>query len=165
MATELDTGASWLRWKRAALMALPGALVFAGCARLPHLASGPIELGPTPVLVRFEAPVRASLDDFTLCFEFRLPRESDEARRIVATLVTSAQQRHVFASSELDRRGEFVVCRVGHMAPSSEPPAPGAQTPHPSTPTAPLSFTAVELKADPRLRLRGLRGGPTAEAS
>lgn len=137
------------------LVALATVLAAAGCARLPHLASGPIDLGPSPVVVRFDTGVRAALDDFTLCYEFRLPRESEDARRIVATLVTPSQQRYAFDASELDRRGEFVVCRIGRVIPAAGAPAG----------TPPQTFTAVELRADAPLQLRGLRGGPTSEAS
>ena len=143
-------------WIRAGgLMGLAAVIALAGCARLPQLATGPIDLGPSPTMVRFEGAVRAALDDFTLCYEFRLPRESEEAGRIVATFVTPSQRRYTFTTSELDRRGEFVVCRIGRVVPASGLPAG----------EPPQSFTAVELRADTPLRLRGLRGGPTAEAS
>jgi hypothetical protein len=134
---------------------LGGAAFASACARLPHLASGPIDVGPAPTAVRFDAAVRAALDDFTLCYEFRLPRESEDARRIVATLVTPSKQRFTFDGAGLDRRGEFVVCRIGRVV-----AAPGN-----AAADKPQIFTGVELRADTPLRLCGLRGGPTAEAS
>jgi hypothetical protein len=157
MGTEDVAGTGGWRGRRLppTVAALAVAVAQTACTRLPHLASGPIELGPTPTLVRFDAAVAAAVDDFTLCFEFRLPRESEDARRIVATFVTPSRQRYVFATSELDRRGEFVVCRIGRMSPAGE--TAGSEPPR--------SFTAVELSADTPLRLRGLRGGPTVEAS
>jgi hypothetical protein len=141
--------------RASASIALAAMVVSASCGNLPHLASGPIDLGPAPTLVRFDAAVRAALDEFTLCFEFERPGASDEAKHIVATFLTPSQRRYTFADSDLDRRGELIVCRIGRMAPAGETPA--------SEP--PQSFSAVELSAGTPLRLRRLRGGATAEAS
>jgi hypothetical protein len=133
-------------------------LVATACGSLPHLSGGPIEIGSAATLVRFDAPAANADRGWTLCFEFRLPRESEDAGRIVATLLTATRRRYQFATSELDRRGEFVVCRIGRLAPvetdASKPSGPASHEP----------FTAVELTADTPLRLRGLSGGPAAGA-
>ena len=125
-------------------------LTVIGCSRSPHLAAGPIELEPLPVLVRFEHPVQSPGPLWELCFEFDLPGDSHNAADIHAVLLTSSAQRYSFIESALDRRGEAVVCQIGRVVAIESPNADLSQWQS-------VTYEAVELSADVPLRLRGLR--------
>ena len=125
-----------LRW----CVVLVVIVVAGGCHRAALLAEGPIEIGETPVVVRFSAPVAVTTPEWELCFEFARQKDSQAADTIEATFVTPSGERHSFAHAEWDRRGESMVCHVG------------------SVPLG-VAFEAVELTAEKPLRLRDLRGG------
>lgn len=128
------------------------ALVFLACAcsRSPRLAGGPIELTQVPTVVRFEEPVPAAHPSWELCFEFDLPAHSLSAERIEAVLLTEGGERHALVETRLDRRGERDVCLLGRVA---------ADTGAEPSEAEPVTYEAVELRAEVPLRLRTIRGG------
>lgn len=126
------------------VIAMVGTL--AACGRTPHLAGGPIDLSERPTRVRFLQPLPSQGQTWELCFEFDRPRHSHRAGAIHATLVSSSGGRAAILTTELDRRGESVVCQIGRVA----PPEPNAER---------TVYESVELYSDVPLRLRGLRGG------
>ena len=114
-------------------------LAASGCGRSPRLASGPIDLTPSPTLVRFTQPVTSQGPTWELCFEFDVPGDSHGAGGIHATLLDGAGGRAELTGVTLDRRGESRVCQVGHVPQAT--------------------YEAVELSADRPLTVHGLRGG------
>ena len=120
--------------------------VIGACARSPRLAGGPIEVGATPVLVRFDQPVTSKGPVRELCLEFDLPGDSHRAAAIEAALISAAGERVTFRGTELDRRGESMVCQI------VEPEAGVVDA-------EPTSYVGVELRSDSPVRLRGIRGG------
>jgi hypothetical protein len=119
-------------------------LPLGACARWPHLAGGPIEVGEEPVLVRFEQPVSPVGPEWELCLEFDPPGGSQRAHRIRAVLLDVAGRRYPFVRTSLDRKGEAVVCFVGHLEAAYE---------------SPVAFGAIELRSREAVRLRAIRGG------
>lgn len=135
-------------------MAVAVLLTVSSCSRSPELARGPIELGDSPTVVRIDQPVPSSGSAWEICFEFDRPRDSHEADRIHAVLLTREGQRHELVETKLDRRGESVVCQMGRVAPIQT----GFEaTPHEQS----VTYVAIELSlsAGGPLRLRGIRGG------
>ncbi len=116
-----------------------------GCGRGELVARGPIEIGPTPVEVRFTKPALAHGARRELCFEFEKPGDSRLAAKIRATLVTVAGRKEPL-QGELDRRGEALVALVG-----SATPPPGAA---PAFTT--LEYRGVELSSEEPVRLRAI---------
>jgi hypothetical protein len=122
------------------LSAVAAICMAVACSRSPHLAAGPIQVGETPIVVRFGQPAHASGSRWELCYEFSLPGDSARAGQITAVLLDASGGRYTFVESEIDRRGEASVCRVGRLSASAD-------------------YQAVELSSTVPLRLSGLRGG------
>ncbi|HEU5179870.1 MAG TPA: hypothetical protein VFW45_03695 [Candidatus Polarisedimenticolia bacterium] len=132
-----------------AVMALVAA---EGCSRSPLLVEGPVDLGPSPIVTRFERPMRVSGARWEICFEFDRPGDSHDAEAIDAVLLADSGQRHPLVDSELDRRGEATVCRIGRI----DAWEPGGRI---EPEEKELRFVAVELSSAKWLRLRQIRGG------
>jgi hypothetical protein len=116
------------------------------CGRPPLLAAGPIDLSERPVTVRFLEPVSSDGRSWELCFEFDPPGDSHRAAQIHTTLVSSSGHRAAVSTPTLDRRGESIVCQLGHRV----PPEPGAEG---------VRYESAELRSDVALRVRAIRGG------
>jgi len=115
----------------------------ASCARSEHVASGPIEVGPTPVEVAFDHEVSAEGPRRDLVLDFALPAASFDASRLRAVLVAADGTREDFAPATVVRRGEALVALcVDRGAEASS----GVQR-----------YRAVELSCDRPLRLRSIR--------
>ena len=121
--------------------------VLAACARTERLADGPINLEPTPKEVAFVLPV-ASAPRRDLCFEFANPGESHGAPWIHVQLVRSDGSHEDFVPTEIDRRGETLVC----FCSTSENMAT-AGTPAPTATT----YRAAVLWSEKPVRLRQIR--------
>ena len=121
------------------------ALACLGCSRMQPVAHGPIDVGATPVEVRFVAPAVVDGPRRELCFEFEHARDSHLAAGIAVTLVTPAGRKEALTGA-LDRHGEALVSRVGSRAPEGERAAFTA-----------LEYRGAELSSPVPVRLRGLR--------
>lgn len=118
-----------------------------GCARAPQLAPGPIDLGPTPVIVDLVAPVPAAAGAaWDICLEFEEPDASRLAGQVGIAFVDTRGGRRSLAVARIDRRGERLVALCGR----ADPAAAAADT-----------VAALELRSGTPLRLRGVRGGPS----
>jgi hypothetical protein len=95
--------------------------------------------------------VRAGGENWEICFEFDIPRESYAAGRIGVTLIGSKSEHVQVGDIHLDRRGEAVVCQVGRLTAVS--PAMTREQ------IADVVFETAALSAPATLRLRGIRGG------
>lgn len=123
----------------------PTLLVLSACGRGELVARGPVEIGPTPVEVRFTKPAFAHGPRRELCFEFEKPGDSRHAAKIRATLVTVSGRKEPLEGA-LDRRGEALVALVG----SATPPAGAASG------FTTLEYRGVELSSNEPVRLRAL---------
>ncbi len=127
-------------------------LALSGCSWSPSLVDTPFVIKETPAIVRFDQPVASSGPAWELCYEFRFSGDSHQAGRIQAALVATSGRRYRFVESELDRRGEAIVCRVGRLAPAD------ANGPSPTV-SGPIEYEGVEVSCEIPLSVRGLRGG------
>jgi hypothetical protein len=123
----------------------------ASCSRPPLLVAGPIDLTPEQTIVRLARPVRADGENWEICFEFDIPGESYAAGRIGVTLIGNKGEQFTIDGIDLDRRGEAVVCQVGHLTAVS--PAVTREE------VAKVVFETAALSAPASLRLHGIRGG------
>ncbi|TPW10729.1 MAG: hypothetical protein FD129_1840 [bacterium] len=122
---------------------IAGLVLLPGCERAPHLASGPIDIGPRPRRVSLETPVLAAGGDWEFCFEFGRPGDSHRTGSIEVTLLSADDHPFRLTTTSLDRRGESTVCLIGRV----DGLAPGVR------------IDALDLAAPTPLRVRHLRGG------
>lgn len=145
----------WLMNQARRIVITLTAVVAASCSRPALLAGDAIELTASPTVVRFEHPVRANGALWELCFEFDLPGDSHKTDGIYAVLLATSGQRHPLVDTNLDRRGDRLVCQVGRV----DAFEPGSRV---VDQNQEVTFEAVELTAPARMRLRELRGGNTS---
>ena len=133
-------------------LSLVALLAVDGCNRSPLLLEGPVALGPSPIVAQFERSVRVAGTRWEMCFEFDHPGDRHAAGKIDAVLPADSGQRHPLVDSDLDRRGEAIVCQMGRVDAWE---SGGRIEPEDRE----LRFTAFELSSPKPLRLRRIRGG------
>ncbi len=135
-----------MREVTAAVLSLFG---IAACARTVHIADGPIALDSKAREISFNGTV-ASGPSRELCLEFETPNESHAAGGIHVSLVRTDDSREAFVPTEIDRRGEALVCLCNKSAP--EAAAPGGTQ---GMPTA--GYRAAVLWSKTPVQLRQIR--------
>lgn len=113
-----------------------------GCGRPPRLQEGPIELGPEPIQIQFSDSLRSSSDLWEVWMEFRRSRDSHHAARVQAVLISPDGIRDSLRVTDIDRRGEAIICLTGELRDRKA-----------------THYRGMELRADRPMRLRQLRGG------
>jgi hypothetical protein len=128
--------------RRYLLLVTPLAVM--ACSVSPVLVSHPIEVTPSGSFARFEHAVPSSVEPWEICLEFDRPGDSHLAEQIQIALHGTSGKRHPLADVRLDRRGESVVCQIGHL----------------ETLGSDRGLEAIDLSAPKRLRIRRIRGEP-----
>jgi hypothetical protein len=133
-------------------MALVALMVAEGCGRPPLLVEGPMDLGTSAAVERFEKAVRIDFGErWEICFEFDHSGDSHAAGGIQAVLLAASGQRYPMTHPELDRRGEAIVCHIARL----DAMEAGGRLPT----SGEVWLEAVELSSAKSLRLRRIRGG------
>jgi hypothetical protein len=115
-----------------------------GCSVSPVLVGHPVEVTHSGAFARFEQAVPASVAQWEICLEFDQPGDSHLAEEIAIALHGTSGKRHPLGDVRLDRRGESVVCQIGHL----------------ETLGSERGLEAIDLSSPKRLRIRRIRGEP-----
>ena len=129
-----------------------GVSILVACSRSPVLVHGPIDVHRSPSRAALVHPARADVPGWELCFDFERADDSRSAKTIDATLIAASGRGYRLVDASLDRRGEAIVCQVGHLAEQDSRARNGRW----ST----VVVEALELSVQSPVRIRSVRGGP-----